>query len=436
MRRFIFLAVLLSLATPSLLMAQTPANLFSEGKAQFDAGNYEAAYDTLNAAFLADPTNLEISFLLGRAAYEKGDYESALMAFERILIMQPDANRVKLELARTNLKLGSREMAKQYFREVLATNPPQKVMDNINNILTAIAAGEKNHFFNGILSTSYNWDDNANGTPSENILYLFGNIPVALSQEKKRDQYFGEQAILNHIYRIQDTPYSWKTTATLYGNFYESQKSQDASIIALSTGPVKQTEKYMWSNNISVASIETAYDRYMESVGIASALTTPLSPATILNLSAVIQDRTYYQDRNKDSVNVSVSTGATFTRQENRLTITATAERDNASATYNKYNRYIINTRYDRELPDNFSAFAGVRYQETKYDAALPIFGKRQKDEQFDATLGLSRLLWKSNNGRYNLAGQLGHTFTDVNSNITVYGYKKNVTSLTFILAF
>ena len=436
MRLFITFILLLCLAAPTLAVAQTSSDLFSEGKTQLEAGNFDTAYDLLNKAFLADPTNLDISFLLGRAAYEKGDYESALMAFERILIMNPDANRVKLELARTNLKLGSREMAKQYFREVLATNPPQQVMDNINNILAAIAAGEKNHFFNGIFSTSYNWDDNANGTPSDNILYLFGNVPVTLSQEKKRDQYFGGQAILNHIYRFQDTPYSWKTTATLYGNFYNSQKSQDASVIALSTGPVRQTEKYMLATNLSIASIETAYDRYMGSIGLASTLTTPVNRDTILNFSIAIQDRNYYQNSNKDAVNLSFSAGAIISKGLNRFTITGTSERERASANYNRYYRYILNTRYDRELTNGYSAFTGLRYQQTDYDEALPIFGVEQQDKQIDFTLGISKLLWKAANGRYSMAGQLSHTYTNVDSNISVYGYEKGVTSISLTLAF
>ena len=429
-------AILCCLTIPSLAMAQTTTDLYAEGKAQFDAGHFDAAYDLLDKAFLEDPTNLDISFLLGRAAYEKGDYEAALMAFERILIMNPDASRVKLELARTNLKLGSREMAKQYFREVLATNPPQQVMDNINNLLAAIAAGEKNHFFNGIFTTSYNWDNNANGTPTDGILYLFGTVPVSLAQDKKRDQYYGEQAILNHIYRIQDTPYSWKTTATLYGNFYENQNSQDATVVALSTGPVRQTDKYMWATNLSVASIETAYERYMGSFGLASTLTTPVNRETILNFSVAVQDRNYYLDGDKDAVNMSLSAGATFIKGPNRLTITGTKELEQASANYNRYNRSILDTRYDRELPLDISAFAGIRFQFTDYAEPLDIFGKKRNDDQIDFTLGVSRLLWKAADGRYSLAGQLSHTHTDAESNISLYGYKKGVTSASMTLAF
>lgn len=436
MRFLTTLVILFCLLIPSLATAQSSEDFYNQGKVQFEAGNYEIAYDLLNKAFLDDPTNLDISFLLGRAAYEKGDYESALMAYERVLIMTPEANRVKLELARTNLKLGSREMAKQYFREVLASNPPQQVMDNINNLLTAIAAGEKNHFFNGIFTTSYNWDSNANGTPTDSILYLFGTVPVTLAQDKKRDHYFGEQAILNHIYRFQDTPFSWKTTATLFGNFYENQNTQDSTVVALSSGPVKQTDKYMWATNLSVASVETAYDRYMGSIGIGSTLTTPVNKEMILNFSAVLQNRKYYLDGDKDAINLTLSAGATFLKGKNRLTITGTREMEKASANFNRYHRLIINTRYDRQLPYDLSAFAGLRFQMTDYEEELQIFSCRRHDNQIDFSLGVSKLLWKSNDGRYSLAGQLSHTRTSAKSNISLYGYKKGVTSAAMTLGF
>ncbi|MDH3393004.1 MAG: tetratricopeptide repeat protein [Desulfobulbaceae bacterium] len=436
MRCLLTFTILLSIIIPSLVMGQPTHNYFTDGKTQFTAGNYEEAYDLLEKAFLEDPTNLDISFLLGRAAYEKGDYEAALMAYERVLIMTPDANRVKLELARTNLKLGSREMAKHYFREVLATNPPQQVMDNINKLLDAIAAGEKNHFFNGIFTTSYNFDSNANGTPTDSILYLFGSVPVTLDQDKKRDQYYGEQAILNHIYRFQDTPYSWKTTATLYGNFYENQNTQDSTVVGISTGPVKQTEKYMWATNLSVASIETAYDRYMGSFGVSSTLTTPVNREMLLTFSGSLQNRKYYQDGDKDAMNLSLSAGATLMKGENRLTITGTREMEMASANFNRYHRMILNTRYDRTLPYDLSAFVGLRFQMTDYSEQIDIFGKPRNDNQIDSSIGISKLLWKASDGKYSLAGQLSHTHTDAESNISLYGYKKDVTSISMTLAF
>lgn len=436
MRFFLTITLLLSLAIPSLTFAQSSSDFFTDGKAQFEAGNYEKAYDLLNKAFLENPTNLDISFLLGRAAFEKGDYEGALMAYERVLIMTPEANRVKLELARTNLKLGSREMAKQYFREVLASNPPQQVMNKINAMLDAIAAGEKNHFFNGIFTTSYNFDSNANGSPADSILYLFGTVPVTLAQDKKRDQYYGEQAILNHIYRFQDTPYSWKTTATLYGNFYENQNTQDSTVVALSTGPVKQTEKYMWSTNLSLANIETAYDPYMSSLGIASTLITPANKEILLTFSGALQNRKYQQDGDKDALNLSLSAGATLTRGQNRVTITGTREMEMASTNFNRYHRFTLNTRYERTLPYDLSAFAGLRFQMTDYSKEITIFGKPRGDRQIDFSTGLSKLLWKAADGRYSVAGQLSHTHTDADSNISLYGYKKDVTSVSMTLAF
>lgn len=432
---FLSLSIFLLLALPSLVAAETNDNAFVLGQQQFAAGNYDQAYDLFMEAFLADPTNLDISFLLGRAAYEKGDYESALMAFERVLMMKPDAQRVKLELARTNLKLGSREMAKQYFREVLATNPPEAVWKNIEGILAAIEAGEKNNFFNGIFSAGYNWDSNASGTPSKDKVYVYG-LPFAINQEKMRDHYYNGLAVLNHIYRFQDTPYSWKTATTLYGNFYENQNIYDSAMVSVNTGPVKQQDNYMLEAHLSLANVDTAYQRYLGSYGLGSSLTLLVNRETILNFSAALQDRNYYQDGARDSINYSVGAGVIFNKGMNRLTFSGGLEKEHAAADYNRYHRFVIDSRYDRQLPDGYSAYAGLRFQVTGYEGKRALFGKCQEDQAIDYSLGLSKLLWRSPQGQRSLALQLSNTYTVTDSNIGLYAYRKNVTSATFSLAF
>jgi len=432
------LLLLFSLAfVPAPLLAATPADqdLFRQGRQQFEAGKYNEACALLQQAFLEDPANLDISFLLGRAAYEKGDYEAALMAFERILIMDPEAQRVKLELARTHLKLGSREMAKQYFREVLATNPPEAVWNNIQRILDAIAAGEKHHFFNGILSFGYNRDDNANGASSDDTVYLLG-LPFTINQEKKSDQFYSGLAVLNHIYRIQDTPYAWKTSATLFGNFYENQNLYDVAMVALNTGLVRQSEKYLWEAHLSAANLDTEYNRYLGSFGVGSTLTTFIDRETLLHFGIAVQDKNYYLDGGKDATNVNISAGATMVRGKNTMAVSLAREEENAEAGFNSYHRLILNSRYDRQLPRDFYAFLGLRFQVSRYGEAIALFGKKRADNQADLSFGLSRQIWKSRDGSRSMAAQLSHTHTNANSNISIYGYKKNVTSATLTYAF
>ena len=434
--RFLYIpAVLLLLLMPLTAHAATAQENYAQGKLQFDAGNYAAAYDLFQAAFLADPTNLDISFYLGRAAYEKGDYEAALMAFERILIMDPNAQRVKLELARTHLKLGSREMAKQYFREVLATNPPEAVWNNIQTILTAIAAGEKQNFFNGIISLGYNWDDNVNGSSSHDTVYLLG-LPFSINQEQQSDHFYSSLAVLNHIYRFQDTPYSWKTSVTLFGNFYENQNPFDITLVSVNTGPVRQTDKYLWEAHLLAANLDTAYSRYLGSYGAGSTLTAFLDRETLLNFGVTVQDKNYFQDGSKDAINVNLSAGVTFSKEANRLTFGAARETEDASEEFNSYHRFILNGRYDRQLPNDFFAFLGLRFQMTGYEQALALFGKERDDKQVDVSFGLSRQIWKAKDGMGGVALQLSHTHTQADSNIGIYAYKKNVTSATLTYAF
>ncbi|MDA8136157.1 MAG: tetratricopeptide repeat protein, partial [Desulfobacteraceae bacterium] len=140
-------------------------NLFSDGVALFNAGDFQASYDHLLKAFEHEPENLDLNFYLGRAAFETGQYEMAIMAFERILISSPRENRVKLEMARAFQKLGANNTAIQYCLEVLASNPPEAVKNNIQSFLAHIKKTEQTHFLNGQLSAGIDWNNNIWASP-------------------------------------------------------------------------------------------------------------------------------------------------------------------------------------------------------------------------------------------------------------------------------
>ena len=81
-----------SLLLPGLAAAESGAQSAARrGKIYFFSKDYDKAYDAFNEAFLADPSNVGVSFYLGRSAFFKGDYEMAIMAFDRVLIMSPDS---------------------------------------------------------------------------------------------------------------------------------------------------------------------------------------------------------------------------------------------------------------------------------------------------------------------------------------------------------
>lgn len=436
-----FAGVLLAL---HLFLAQTvtatelPAS-FSLGKEYFDQGRFDDAYTELHKAFLQDPANPEINFHLGRAAFESGRLEEAVMAYDRILIADPEVPRVKLELARTHLRLGSRELAKQYFKEVQDTNPPEQVWQNIQKFLDAIAVSERRHFVNGLFTLGVSHDDNVNVAPTEstiNVNFAGINLPISIDQKTISDQIYHTTLVANHIYKFEDLPHTWKTTAVNYNAFYESQNIRDINYLSLASGPVWQGSNYLWQVQGHLNQIDLEYNRYQSAYGLSSTLTWLADQILLLNVGATVQQKNNYQDGNKDANNYLITAGSIFTLGPDRVTISFGREIENAAHDYNSYDRFLSLIRYDRQLPLDFAFFAGFRFQHTKYDETDPLFVNNRADDIRDLSCGLSKRLWQTEDNRRSLSAQLSYTKTRAESNIALYEYDKNVTAAELTFSF
>jgi tetratricopeptide (TPR) repeat protein len=294
LRFFAFVFIALQLSFPPMVVAAEMSASFTLGKQYFDQGRFEDAYKELHKAFVQDPADLEVNFYLGRAAFESGRLEEAVMAFDRILIAEPDLARAKLELARTHLRLGSRELAKQYFKEVQATNPPEQVWKNIQNFLDVIAASEQRHFVNGLFTFGVSHDDNVNVAPSEgsvNVNLSGITIPITIDQTAISDQIYNTTLVANHIYKFEDSPYAWKTTAVNYNAFYENQNIHDINFLSLASGPVFQGQNYLWQVQGMVNQVDLEYDRYQGAYGLSSSLTWLVDPTILFSIGATAQQK-------------------------------------------------------------------------------------------------------------------------------------------------
>lgn len=434
---FVLLALQLSFA-PVAVAAEMSAS-FSLGKQYFDQQKFDEAYTELHKAFVQDPANLEINFYLGRCAFESGRLEEAVMAFDRILIAEPESPRAKLELARTHLRLGSNELAKQYFKEVQATNPPEQVWKNIQHFLDAIAASEQRHFVNGLFTIGVSHDDNVNVAPAEtsvNVSFSGITIPITIDQTPISDQIYNTTLVANHIYKFEDSPYTWKTTAVNYNAFYENQNVHDINFLSLASGPVFQGTHYLWQVQGTISNVDLEYDRYQGAYGLSSTLTWLVNQAMIFNIGATAQQKNNYQDGDKDADNYLITAGPVFTAGPDRFTLALSKEFENAAHDYNSYGRFSLLVRYDRQLPLDFGLFASVRFQNTNYDKTDPLFIYNRSDDVHDLSFGMSKRLWQAEDKKQSLAGQISFTKTKAESTVALYEYDKNVTAAELTLAF
>ena len=442
MARSRFIAVLLMIALHlSLVQAVAAGELpasYSLGKQYVDQGKFEEAYTELHKAFLLEPGHPDLNFQLGRAAFETGRFEESVMAYERVLMADPEASRVKLELARAYLQLGTKEVAKQYFKEVLATNPPEQVWKNIETFLANIEASEQKHFVNGTFTLGHAWDDNPRTAPVSNLISASGFEfqLTGANAAPQSDQINNSTLVLNHIYKNEEYPFMWKTAATSYNALYQSLYDLDVNYLGLTTGPVFQKDGYIWDVQALGSYIDVEHDRYQSAFGAASSLTYFFSKNIIGAFAIKAEEKNNYADPDRDALNLMFSAGPILVVDQNRLSLLFSKEKENADNEVYSYDRFGWKLRYDRSLPYDFAVFAGLGYTLTDYDAETPIFSVTRSDEVQELTAGVSRLLWQDTARNQALIMQLGHTYTNSESNIDLYTYRKNVTELNLTVSF
>ena len=438
LKLFAVVLIALHLFLPQTVIAEKPPASFSSGKQYFDQGRFEDAYTEFNKAFRQDPGNPDLNFHLGRAAFETGRYEEAVMAYERVLIADPSADRVKLELARTHLQLGTRELAKQYFKEVLATNPPEQVWKNIEKFLASIEESERKHFVNGTFTLGHAWDDNARSAPvsSQISAGLFEFQLIGPSATPQSDQINNATLVLNHVYKNEEYPFLWKTAATSYNALYQRLYDLDVNYLGLTTGPVFQKDNYSWDVQAIGSSIDVEHDRYQSAFGAASSLTVFFSQKMMGAFAVKAEEKNNYVAPDRDAFNLVVSAGPILLINQNRLSLLFSKENEVADNDVNSYDRFGWKLRYDQSLPNDFAAFAGFGYTTTDYDTQHPFFFSYRHDDIQELTAGISRLLWQDPTRNQAIIMQLGHTYTNSESNISLYTYRKNVTELNLTVSF
>ena len=443
-----FLAFSLALPTPS--SASTSDDAFILGKHQLTKGNFEKAYDLLFLAFLDDPANPDINFFLGRAAFEKAmvafqnddkdsahsSLEAALMAFDRILIVQPNAVRIKLEIARCHMQLGSFQTAKQYFLEVLASNPPDAVKKNVDYLMAAIATTEKRNFFSSSVSLGFDFDDNARSSqiyftdvalPGSGITLT--NVQVGAVPDK--DAIATNTVAINHIYKFLDTPYSWKTSLISYNTFYSKLKDLNINLLGLTSGPTYQTDTSIFEFHGILNNLTLGYDEYVRPIGFGGSAIFLLDPKIILNSSFSLENKKYSKpaNANQDANNYNFTLNPIFVIDDNRLNISIRREWENADTDFWSYDRIKWSLRYDRILPEDFSAFVSLTTTMTDYDAIQTGQTVKRSDTIQDFYLGLSKQLWLAKDKTKSLSLQLSYTHTKAKSNLPLYIYRKKVIS-------
>lgn len=436
MPRLLLTTILATLLGAATALAATPG--LHQGRTAFEQGDYQQALGYLLTAFSHEPADPDINFLLGRTYFELARYEEAVMSFERVLFVRPDAPRVKLEIARAYLALGAKEFARQYFQEVLATNPPAAVWSNIQRFLKSIKDSEQRHFFTGTLSVGLDHDDNPRTAPLNDTISL-GVLDFQLSGTgavPDEDSATIVIATLNHLFRPEENGLLWKTGLLTYNSFYFDEHDLNVNYHEISTGPGWKNDTLLWQNNLLATAIDVEHERYLDSWGFSSTLSSQLIDNFIFTGKIRFEDKDNKRYAFRSAENYQATAQAVFLLATARLAFTLGREMESASSELMSYDRVLMQLRLDTPLPFGIAFYTSATAKFTTYKEEDPLFGSKRDDDLHELAVGLSKSIWQDNDRHQNLILSLSHTYTDTESNIDLYAYRRNLSSLSLTYAF
>jgi hypothetical protein len=204
-----------------------------------DRAPLEAKKAALFDQMLKDPSNLDVTFAYADVAAQLGDNEGAVAALERMLLFNPNLPRVDLELGVLYFRMGSFEAAQDYFDKAKSFNPPQEVLDRVNEYLAKIHTAEQTSQFSGYVFMGTRYQTDANIAPSASMIQSpIGDVLLSSRFVKSHDFDFFLTGSVLYSYDLGDQNRdAIEVIGTGFGNHYMRFGRLDLDLGEVSAGP-------------------------------------------------------------------------------------------------------------------------------------------------------------------------------------------------------
>jgi hypothetical protein len=418
--------LLLGLSTPVL------AGTVEDVKALQDQGKHTEAYQ-LGHEHPEELGNPEFDFQYGIASIDAGHASEGILALERYILNFPDNARARLELARGYFSLGEDVQAREEFEEVKKLNPPAPVQAAIERYIDAIRAREGRYTTTSsfYLETGAGSDNNVNGGVDNARINLpvLGNVTVANAGVAIPDN-FTHLAVGGQVSQPVAVGVTLVGGLNYDSKLYHRDNNYDMESLSGSAGVTVREDGNLFRFNGSANRLNVARTGYRDLVGVSGEWLRQLDELQVINTALQFAQMSYANTNEVRAANVvggSAGYRKTFISTWQpvvNIGLTGSQERN------------------QRERPDlgrNISgASLGVtlsphpqwginldgNYQASLYNGPDTIMRTTRLDTNRTYNLNVTYLLSKSFSIRSDVS------FSDNQSNLELYSYKKTVGSV------
>lgn len=202
-----------SMVAPALADAES-GDLYKEGMAAFQAGDYGTACPLLKQAYSTRPNDTQLLLNLAVCQFSIKDYEGAVESYRTLHALRPDDQRVTFELGRSLAECGRFEESRIYLSEVEKNNPPKELRSGLDGMLDRLDDLEKRTRFGATFEVSVLNDDNINVGPNDGTL---GNVNLDPDSAPKASTGMGYVAMLGVEHKL-DVQGDWRLSGGLSRN--------------------------------------------------------------------------------------------------------------------------------------------------------------------------------------------------------------------------
>jgi tetratricopeptide (TPR) repeat protein len=407
----------------------------------FNEKNYKEAYNIFSSLSKNDLSNQNLNFYLGRCAYEQGEYDIAISYYDRILFAQPNNSRAKIEIAQSNLMLKNYVQAIKDFNEVLVNeNTPTNVKKNIEARLAYIKQTMQKNFISGALVFDLSYDSNVNnsataGNYSIYVPQLGTDLTLANSTKKESDYYYDAIAVINHIYKYDETM-SLNNSLVVYTQDYNKKKDSNIDVISFTSTPTFYRGANKYSTGLGMDYVRYNDKAYLKNYNLILSNSHIFTQTTSNDITFKLSKKLYDQtvDKQKDSYVFDLTDSLKYKTESFGL-FTLKASYNKESEIYKtrtdvSKDSYEFSLENSLSLPYKFNLTTTLDSKKVLYKDTDVNFLTKRVDKTNTVSLGISRPI------RKNLIFALQGTVQNTISNQAPFDYKKQIIKSSLIYTF
>lgn len=387
-----------------------------------ESGKAQDAFALLQAE---QKTGAQEWFLYGTAAHRSGHLDEAEQAYRTVLRLDPSSGRAKLELATVLSDKQQWTESRRLLLDVKAENPPERVRQNIDRYLAVIDQSvEAYSTWRVNASAGLIYDSNVNNATTAQTVTMFG-LPFTLSDDARAqsDMAYTLRAEIDNVLRLSDRT-SWQSNFSLAWTDYFRLNRFDVLQLSASTGPVFQLNPKTTVSLPFTADLVTYTDKgeaYSASVGFAPQFRYQATEKVALNLESNFNWKHFIGNGDRDTLSYSVSPGLDFrTCGQGSFRFGGTLGREDSGIDTYSNDLWALNASLFCPLGSDMAISIYGSYGESDYDAREVAYTEARHNKK--TTVGASLQYAHKKSG---VDGALGVTYTQNDSNLTLYGYEK-----------